>query len=70
MPPLHEMIEKNEKGHIRGLNFRFGSNHVSINSYFRAGGNQGPTGLNLASLATLGMENKRSTQKALRTFFQ
>ena len=45
MPPLHEMIEKNEKGHIRGLNFRFGSNHVSINSYFRAGGNQGPAGL-------------------------
>ena len=52
------MIEKNEKGHIRGLNFRFG-NHVSINFLFQR---QFRLSAFIRCLNAL--------QKALRTFFQ
>ena len=52
------MIEKNEKGHIRGLNFRFG-NHVSINFLFQRH-------FRLSGF----IRCLNALQKALRTFFQ
>ena len=75
------MIEKNEKGHIRGLNFRFG-NHVSINffqrHFKRACENEGLKRAYQGPRKTFQIPeslifiNKFVAwiQKALRTFFQ